>query len=188
VLLYHLSSAAVLPVAASEVTRLAGKGANLVIAAFVVVPQIVVALASPAVGRAAERFGRRRLLLLGWATLSVRGALFAVIGNPLALVPVQVLDGVGGAVFGVMLPLVAADLTRGTGRYNLCLGLLGFAMTAGAGLSTTLAGAVASLWGRAAAFSLLAAIGLFAVLLLRAAMPETRQPATPPVGAQAAAA
>jgi len=61
-------------------------------------------------------------------------------------------------------------------------------MTAGAGLSTTLAGAVASLWGRAAAFSLLAAIGFFAVLLLRAAMPETRQPNAPLVGAQAAAA
>lgn len=177
VLLYHLSSAAVLPVAAGEVTRITGKGANLLIAAFVVVPQIVVALASPAVGRAAERFGRRRLLLLGWATLPLRGALFALIGNPLALVPVQALDGVGGAVFGVMLPLVAADLTRGTGRYNLCLGLFGFAMTAGAGLSTTLAGTIASLAGKAAAFWVLAAIGFFAVLLLRAAMPETRTPA-----------
>jgi len=186
VLLYHLSSAAVLPVAASEVTRLAGRRANLLIAAFIVVPQIVVALASPAVGRAAERIGRRKLLLLGWAMLPLRGALFALIGNPLALVPVQVLDGVGGAVFGVMLPLVAADLTRGTGRYNLCLGLFGLAMSAGAGLSTTLAGAVASLWGKAAAFWLLGAIGVAAVLLLRAAMPETRLPAAPRLGAQVA--
>ena len=143
VFLFHLSSAAVLPVAAGEVTRLAGRRANLVIAAFIVVPQIVVALASPATGRAAERVGRRKLLLLGWAELPLRAALFALIGNPLALVPVQVLDGVGGAVFGVMLPLVAADLTRGTGRYNLCLGLLGLTTAAGAGLSTTLAGAVA---------------------------------------------
>jgi MFS family permease len=177
VLLYHLSSAAVLPVAASEVTHIVGRRANLLIAAFVVVPQIVVALASPAVGRAAERIGRRRLLLLGWTMLPFRAALFAVIGNPLTLVPVQVLDGVGGAVFGVMLPLVAADITRGTGRYNLCLGLFGLDMTAGAGLSTTLAGAVASLWGKAAAFWLLGAIGAAAVLLLRAAMPETRLPA-----------
>jgi MFS family permease len=174
VLLYQLSSAAMLPVAANEVTRLVGKQANLLIAAFVVVPQIVVALASPAVGRASELLGRRVLLLLGWAQLPLRAALFAVISNPLALVPVQILDGVSGAVFGVMLPLVAADLTRGTGRYNLCLGLLGLAMTTGAGLSTTLAGAVASVWGKDAAFWLLGAIGLFAVLLLRAAMPETR--------------
>ena len=180
VLLYQLSSAAMLPVAANEMTRLVGKRANLVIAAFIVVPQIVVALASPTIGRAAERFGRRKLLLLGWAQLPVRAALFALISNPIALVPVQVLDGVSSAVFGVMLPLVAADLTRGTGRYNLCLGLLGLAMTAGAGLSTTLAGAVATLWGKTAAFWLLGAIGLFAVLLLRAAMPETRIAASAP--------
>jgi hypothetical protein len=73
-----------------------------------------------------------------------------------------------------MLPLVAADLTRGTGRYNLCLGLLGLALTTGAGLSTTLAGAVATLGGKAAAFWLLSAIGLLAVLLVRGMMPETR--------------
>ncbi len=177
VLLYQLASAAMLPVAANEVTRLVGKRANLLIAAFIVVPQVVVALASPTVGRAAERLGRRPLMLLGWGVLPLRAALFALIGNPLALVPVQVLDGIGGAVFGVMMPLVAADLTRGTGRYNLSLGLFGLAMTAGAGLSTTLAGTVASLWGKSAAFWLLGAIGLCAVLLIRVAMPETRPPA-----------
>ncbi|MCW3473850.1 MFS transporter [Limobrevibacterium gyesilva] len=179
VLLFHLSSAAILPVAAGEVTHRAGKGATLVIAAFIMVPQIVVALLSPAVGRAAEQFGRRRLLLLGFLALPLRGALFAVVGAPSALVAVQALEGVGGAVFGVMVPLVAADITRRTGHYSLCLGLLGLVTASGAALSTTLAGAIADLWGKASAFGVLGGIGMLAVLLVLAAMPETREAAPP---------
>ncbi|MBN8891395.1 MAG: hypothetical protein ABS99_02915 [Acetobacteraceae bacterium SCN 69-10] len=174
VLMFHLSSAAILAVAAPELTRVSGTRAGLVIAAFIIVPQIVVAWLSPLVGRLAERIGRRPLLLVGWASLPARAILFAVVGNPVALVPVQVLEGVASAAFGVLLPLVAADLTRGTGRYNLCMGILGLAGATGAALSTTLAGTVAEFWGRTASFGVLATLGLAATLLVLAAMPETR--------------
>jgi hypothetical protein len=76
-------------------------------------------------------------------------------------------------VFGVMLPLVAADLTRGTGRYNLCLGLLGLVGTLGAAASTTFAGIVADAWGRPAAFWALGVAGFAAAVLVLWAMPET---------------
>ena len=176
VVLFHLSSAAILPVAAADVTRRAGTQAGMLIAAFIVVPQVAVALLSPAVGSAAQRWGRRRLLLLGFASLPLRGVLFAVVNDPIALVAVQVLEGVAGAVYGVMLPLVAADLAQEGGHTNLCLGLLGLGGALGAGLSTTLGGAVAALAGQAEAFWTLGAVGLAAFALVAAAMPETRPP------------
>jgi len=172
--LFHLSNAALLPLAAAEVTKQAGDHANFIIAACLVLPQVVVALLSPWVGRAADRWGRRPVLLLGFAALPLRGLLFAVAGSPPLIVATQVLDGVGGATFGVMVPLIAADLTRGTGRFNLCMGVIGLAVGVGATLSTTLGGALASEMGVSSAFLVLAGCGVIATLLVALAMPETR--------------
>ena len=40
------------------------------------------------------------------------------------LVGIQVLDGVGAGIFGVVSVLVIADLTQGTGRFNFTLGAI----------------------------------------------------------------
>lgn len=177
VMLFHLSNAAMLPIVANEVTRSTGARANLVIAACVVVPQAIVAGLSPLVGRTAGSWGRRPLLLLGFAALPVRGVLLSIDANPVYVVLVQALDGVSAAVFGVLLPLVAADLTRGTRHFNLCMGLLGLAVGAGATLSTLAAGLVADRFGNGPALLALAGVGAAAVLGLLA-LPETRE--TPP--------
>ena len=175
VALFHLSNAAMLPLAGSAVTMRAGPHANLFIAACIVVPQVIVAVVSPWVGRGAERLGRRPILLLGWAMLPVRAVLLAVLPGALPLVLVQSLSGVSAAVFGVMLPLMASDLTRGTAHFNLCMGTLGLAMYVGAALSTSLAGGIADGIGLSAAFAVLAASGLAGTVLVCLAMPETRE-------------
>jgi len=173
VLLFHLSSAAMLPLAGSAVTMHAGDAANLVVAACIVVPQIIVALMSPWVGRTAERAGRRGMLLLGWAALPLRGLLLAVLPGPWLLAG-QAVGGLSAAVFGVMLPLLAADLTRGTSHFNLCLGVLGLAMFVGAAASTSLSGGIADAAGIPAAFIALALSGFMGAALIWFAMPETR--------------
>ena len=173
VALFHLANAAMLPLVAGEMTRSAGPRANLVIAACIVAPQVVVALVSPWVGRKADGWGRRPVLLLGFAALPLRGVLLALGTNPAWVVGVQALDGVSGAVFGVMLPLVASDLSRGTGRFSACMGLLGLAVGAGATLSTSLAGLVADRFGPGAALVALAWAGMAAMATVLA-LPETR--------------
>jgi MFS family permease len=174
VVLFHLSNAAMLNLAAGEVTAGMGDNVQLVIAACIIVTQAIVALLSPWVGRTAQSWGRRPILLLGFSALPIRALLFAGVSSPYLLVPVQMLDGISAAVFGVMLPLIAADVAGGKGRYNLCIGLFGLAAGIGATLSTSLAGFVADRFGNAVSFFGLAGAGALAVLLVWAAMPETR--------------
>lgn len=173
VALFHLSNAAMLPLAASEVTQSVGNWASMIVAACIVLPQLVVAAISAFVGRLADRRGRRLVLIVGFAALPVRAVLLAVVTNPIVLVLVQMLDGVSAAMFGVMLPLVAADLTLGTNRFNLCIGALGLAVGIGATLSTVMAGAIAEAFSPTAAFVALSAAGLAATLLVLFVMPET---------------
>jgi MFS family permease len=92
--LFHLSNAAMLNLAAGEVTAHMTDNVQLVIAACIIVPQMVVAAMSPWVGRSAERWGRRPLLVFGFAALPLRALLFAGVTSPYLLVPVQLLDGI----------------------------------------------------------------------------------------------
>jgi MFS family permease len=178
VMLFHLSNAAMLPLAGSAVTMRAGHFANIIIAACIVVPQAFVALLSPWVGRAAAKFGRKRMLLLGWGALPLRGLLLAVLPGAWPLVAGQAISGLSAAVFGVLLPLIAADLTIGTAHFNLCMGILGLALYLGAAVSTTMSGGIADAAGVQVAFLVLAGVGALSFLMVWLVMPETR-----PVGA-----
>jgi MFS family permease len=172
---FHLANAAMLPLVAGAITRAAGSNANLVIAACIVAPQAIVALASPLIGRKAESWGRRPVLLLGFLALPLRGVLLACGVAPGWVIAVQALDGISAAALGVLMPLVAADITRRSGGYSAALGVLGFAAGGGATLSTWLAGLVADHYGAAAALLSLAGAGAAAAAGLLA-LPETRPP------------
>jgi MFS family permease len=172
--LFHLANAAMLPVAAAAVTKQAGGGASLIIAACIVGPQIVTAVLSPWIGRAAELWGRRPILLLGFSAVPIRGLLLALVADPRLIIPIQLLDGLGAAVFGVLFPLIVADVTRETGRYTTSLGVVGLAIGGGATLSTTAAGLVADHLGDGVAFLSLGVVGMCAAVLVWVVMPETR--------------
>ena len=172
--LFHLANAAMLPLVSSMITMRTSDWATALVAACIIVPQLIVAAFSPLVGRRAWTLGRRPLMLLAFAVLPVRGVLLALVTDPVLLGFVQVLDGISAAVLGVVVPVVVADLTRDTGRFNLAQGVVGTGTGIGASLSTTLAGYIADHLGSAAAFLTLAAAAAIAFLILATQMPETR--------------
>ena len=175
VAVFQVANAAMLPLMASIITKRSSALATILVAACIVVPQIVVAVFSPAVGRWAQRWGRRPILLIGFMALPVRGVLFVVITDPYWLVAVQVLDGVCAAVFGVLVPLTIADIARGTGRFNLAQGIVGTGIGIGASLSTTLGGWMSDRLGSSSAFLGLAGIGALGLVLVWLLMPETME-------------
>jgi predicted MFS family arabinose efflux permease len=139
-------------------------------------PQAIVATISPWVGRTVARSGRKPLLLVGWGLLPLQGLLYAVLPGLYALVVCNLLNAVSGAIFGVTMAVVAADLTRRTGCFNLTLGALGVAIAIGASLSTFITGITAAAFGAQAAALGLALLGLAGLVLLWASMPETQEP------------
>lgn len=174
VVLFFAASAAIGPGIAGQVTRRRPDFATLVVAATILLPQAIVAAISPWIGRQADKSGRRPLLLAGWALLPFQGLAFATLPGPIALVICYLLNAVSGAVFGVMMTVVASDLTRRTGCFNLMLGALGVAIAIGASLSTLFAGFVAGTLGAQVAALGLGLIGLCGAILLWMGMPETR--------------
>jgi MFS family permease len=157
-----------------------GLAPGYLISAAIIVPQVVVAALSPWAGRQAQQRGRRTVLLAGFVAPPLRGlliaAMFAIGPHPAALVGLQLLDGVSGTVFGLMVPLIAADVTRRSGFLNLAMGAIGFGSGLGAVISTTLGGILADRLGVVTAFLGLSVAGIAGWVLLFALMPETRPP------------
>jgi MFS family permease len=83
------------------------------------------------------------------------------------------LDGVGAGIFGALFPLVVADLTRGTGHFNVSQGAIATATGLGGALSAATAGFIVVKAGYSAAFLFLAAVAATGLGLFVALMPET---------------
>ena len=172
--LFHLANAAMLTLVAQKVGSRTGAAATLWLSAGVIVTQLVTIPIAMAVGRWAPRLARKPVFLVGFAVLPVRGLLYLLADSPAALLALQVLDGIGAGIFGVMLTLMIGDLTRGSGRFNFALGLGAACVGLGAALSNLLAGSIAHAAGYGTAFVVLAAIAAAALALFALAMPETR--------------
>jgi predicted MFS family arabinose efflux permease len=172
--LFHLANAALLPLMGTVVTSRSSEWATVLIGACIVVPQIIVAVIAPSVGTHSRTWGRRTLLLIGVGALPVRAVLFAIVNDPYVIVAVQILDGLTAAIIGVIVPLIVADLTRGSGRFNTGLGMIGTMAGIGASLSPTLAGLIADHLGNTIAFLSLGMIGVMALTAVWLLIPETR--------------
>ncbi|MGH7189455.1 MAG: MFS transporter, partial [Acetobacteraceae bacterium] len=150
--LWQLGNAAMLPIVGQKLAlNNTGEG-TLFMSALIIVAQAVMVPMSLLVGHRADRWGRKAIFLAGFAALPIRGVLFSLATSPYQVVAIQVLDGVGAGIFGALFPLVIADLTRGTGRYNVTLGAATTVQGIGAASSTTLAGFIIVSGGYSMAF------------------------------------
>jgi MFS family permease len=173
--MFHFANAAMLPLLGEMLAKGRGRSSMLFMSACVVTTQLVITTIAAWSGRKAAIWGRKPLLLIAFGVLPIRAFLYTLTGNPVALVAIQILDGVGAGIFGVVSVLVIADLTQGSGRFNLTLGAIGTAVGIGAALSQTIAGTIVHHLGFDAGFLFLAAIAAAAFSILYFFMPETRE-------------
>lgn len=177
-LLFQLANAAMLPLALNGLAQ-RSDAIDFAVSATIVVPQAIVILLAPLAGRMAQSWGRKPLLLLCFAVLPLRALGFSTAPDAPWLVVYQGLDGISAAIFGLMLPLVAADLTRRTGHLTMAISSVALASGLGATFSTTVAGLVADSLGPTTAFYGLAGVGALALLIVLVLLPETRPPEEP---------
>src|SRR5512142_2902853 len=173
VTLFHFANAAMLPLVGQKLTAGKTDGVSTDMSACIIAAQLVMVPVAIASSRLAETWGRKPVFLIGFAVLPIRGLLYTLSTHPVFLVAVQLLDGIGAGIFGVVGVLVIADLTRGTGRFNLMQGALATAVGLGASLSNLLTGFVVRARGFDAGFVVLAMAAAVALIFYWTAMPET---------------
>lgn len=173
-MLFHLANAAMLPLVGQKLALQDKRAGMAFMSACIVAAQIVMVPAAILVGKRAERWGRKPLLLIAFGILPVRGVLYTFSNHPAWLIAVQALDGVGAGLLGALFPIVISDLTGRTGRYNVAQGAVATAQGIGASASAALAGWIVVRAGYRTAFLTLAGLALTACALMLLLMPETR--------------
>jgi MFS family permease len=171
--LFHFSNAAMLPLVGQKLALVNREFGTTLMSVCIVAAQLVMIPVAILVGRNADVWGRKPIFAAALAVLALRGALYPLSDNPYWLVGVQLLDGVGAGIFGALFPLVVADLTRGTGHFNVSQGAIATAAGLGGALSAAAAGFIVVAAGYSAAFLFLAAIAAVALALFVTMMPET---------------
>jgi MFS family permease len=177
-ILFHFSNAAMLPLVGQKLALVNRDLGTTLMSVCIIAAQMVMVPVAMLVGRKADQWGRKPIFTVALAVLALRGALYPLSDNPYWLVSVQLLDGVGAGIFGALFPLVVADLTRGTGHFNVSQGAIATATGLGGALSAATAGFIVVKAGYSAAFLSLAAIAAIGLGLFVAMMPETGPQAT----------
>jgi MFS family permease len=176
--LFQLANAAMWPLVGQRISVDKPHSSSLLMAAGIIVAQLVMVPVAALAGRLTEARGRKSIFLIGFMSLPIRGVLFTLSDQPHFVISVQFLDGVGVGVYGVLSVLVVADLTRGTRHFNFTQGAIATATGVSWSLSMLLAGLIVEYAGYQAAFLSLAAVAAVALLIFWTLMPETKPAAT----------
>lgn len=170
--LFHLANAAMLPLAGQKMGLADAKNSSLYLSAAIVIAQGVMSVVAAISGRRAEK-GRKKVMLIAFWLLPVRAVLFAFIHDPYILTALQIIDGIGAGIFGVVSILMIADLSHGTGRFNLLQGFVYSAIGLAGSISSIIGGLIVKWAGYAVGFGSLAVLGIIGLLFFWKLVPET---------------
>jgi MFS family permease len=178
VVIFHVANAALLPLAGQELAHANPQSSSLYMSACIVAAQLMMAPVAFLVGRLTGRVGRKPIFLVAFGVVALRGVLFSLGAGGAYIVFVQVLDGFATGVAGILTTVVISDLAKGTGRFNLLVGMAQTSISAGAFCSHLLAGFTAKSFGFVSAFHLLSVIAVAGFVLYALFMPETLEQET----------
>lgn len=182
--LFHLSNGTVLPLVMQTLAIGNGASGILLSGMCITIAQLVMVASAKICGTYSAKYGRKWLFLVGLAIVPIRcailGGLLTLKGDNDAslfmqglILSTQILDGVGAGTFGTMYILVTSDISGGTGRFGLTLGLTTAAMSIGGTVSGYLGQALAQDYGYLSAFWYLMIMSCVPTLIYLLFMPET---------------
>lgn len=178
--LFHLGNAAMLPLLSQQLSLHNQKQGLAFAAACIIVAQVCMVFSAASCAKLIPLYGTKKLFVLGFGCIPIRGAIIIILlkmyPNAYILLTTQILDGVAGGIFGVTAVIVAEDLTRGSGRFNLIIGLIKTVEALGASFSNLIGEIIAHYSGYDSAFLFLCLVGFLPMLLYIKFMPDTSRP------------
>jgi len=192
---FHMANGTILPLVMQTLAVENGRAGILMSGMCIIIAQACMVASAKICGDYSGVYGRKTLFLIGLFSVPVRCAILTYLLHlkenndegddaygyndgeskwiDIIMLSTQVLDGVGAGIFGTMYVLVTSDISGGTGRFSLTLGLTTSAMSIGGTVSGYLGQAIAQDFGYRQAFTILGCMALFPALLYLFAMPET---------------
>lgn len=121
----------------------------------------------------------RMAAVLAMLTLPLRGVIAWAFSSFGMIYPVQLLDGLGVGLLGILTPFLVERLTRGSGHFNLALAAVMVVQGVGAASSNMVAGYLVTHYGYSVTYLLHGAMALVALAALlpalRPARPDARR-------------
>ena len=185
VFLFHTSNGTVLPLVMQTLAIGEGSKGILMSGLCIIVAQVFMVGSAKICGDYSGKWGRKSLFLIGLFSVPVRCLILYILTGikfarndssvllSVIILSTQILDGVGAGVFGTMYILVTSDISGGTGRFSLTLGLTTAAMSIGGTVSGYLGQALAQDMGYQKAFLILGFMAMVPALAYLMFMPET---------------
>lgn len=184
VFLFHTANGTVLPLVMQTLAIDSGRTGILMSGLCIIVAQIFMVMTAKICGDYSGKHGRKGLFLIGLFTVPVRCLILTLLlqirGDEAAspwlqfvILSTQILDGIGAGSFGTMYILVTSDISGGTGRFAMTLGLTTAAMSIGGTVSGYLGEALAQDLGYEKAFFILMFMALVPAMVYLLFMPET---------------
>ena len=187
VFFFHAANASVLPLVMQSLSLQDPQYGILLSGLCIVIAQSFMTFFAQICGDYSPVWGRKGLILGGIAALSVRCFLLTILvsaqdgyddeSTPKSLkmyiLLTQLLDSAGGGIVGTMQVLVTSDISAGTGRFSLLVGITASSMCLGATVSSYLGQAIAFDYGYPNAFAFLGLLSLLPFCLYLVLMPET---------------
>jgi len=154
----------------------ANRSAIPLVGGAVVTAQVTMSIATVLGGwLTAMEYGRKPMFMVALLTLPVRCALILWWQNKgnAYLLSTQVLDGIGGGFFGLIHPYMVADISFGTGRFNVLMGLTSACFGMGGTLSNLVGQWVVQMFSHSVSIIGSLCLSIVPILLFWIAMPET---------------
>jgi len=191
---FHMANGTILPLVMQTLAVENGRVGILMSGMCIIIAQACMVASAKICGNYSGIYGRKTLFLIGLFSVPVRCAILTFLLHlkeinggdddgyynnggskwiDVIMLSTQVLDGIGAGIFGTMYILVTSDISGGTGRFSLTLGLTTAAMSIGGTVSGYLGQAIAQDLGYRQAFTILGFMALFPALLYLFIMPET---------------
>ena len=183
--LFHTSNGTVLPLVMQTLAIGEGRVGILMSGLCIIVAQIFMVGSAKVCGDYSGVWGRKTIFLVGLFSVPIRCLILYTLTGikngmeetsvflQVIILSTQILDGVGAGVFGTMYILVTSDISAGTGRFSLTLGLTSAAMSIGGTVSGYLGQAIAQDLGYQNAFMILGVMACVPAAGYLVFMPET---------------
>lgn len=185
---FNLANSSVLPLVMQSLALEDPQSGILLSGLCILIAQAVMSYFAKICGDYSPLWGRKNLMLVGLASLTIRCFLLSGLvyseevfeeydgGSHLLkalILSTQLLDAVGAGILGCLHILVTNDISGGTGRFSLMLGVTTAAMVLGGTVSGYIGQAIAQDYGYTFAFTALGVISLVPLFLYIFFMPET---------------